>query len=104
MCVQIVLDARLPCLDTLSNMCMHIYALSSIRKRVKSCFSPQRPVRVSYLRLVFWLSVATREPFGVGLEEKVRKAKVNERNGSFIGNSMMGAKDWLLNKGRRTEI
>lgn len=62
-----------------------------------------------YLRLVFWLSGATREPFGVGLVEKVTKEKFTNRNRSFIGNSMMGAKmpdwqDWLLNNSRQTEI
>lgn len=47
---------------------------------------------VYYLRLVFWLSGATREPFGVGLVEKVTEEKFTDRNKSFIGNSMMGQK------------
>ena len=35
-------------------------------------------VCVGYLRLVFWLSVATREPFGLGLLEKTGGEKGRE--------------------------
>lgn len=39
---------------------------------------------VGYLRLVFWLSMATREPFGLGLLEKAgkRKRQKDKRGGN----------------------
>lgn len=58
---------------------------------------------VGYLRLVFWLSMATREPFGLGLYEKKNrgregknseKGKNGEKRMKTIGNDR--DEDWSI--------
>lgn len=83
-------SAWMHCLDTLSNMCLYMvnHPHPSMWTRM---FFPLN-ASVHYLRLVFWLSVATRDPFGVGLVEKVAKEKVNDRNGLAMGGGLQ--KKW----------
>lgn len=72
------------CMKTSGNLCMLIVLFTSMfvmdeckyvntRVCLHKCLSVCLCVCVcgtGYLRLVFWLSMATREPFGLGLLEK----------------------------------